>query len=439
MKVQITTTIDGISPDKYAKKLRQGIIKGQKGSATTRAVVLRYFSDFISQQGKLREATTSGNFSKASARPDIQGSLSVLKSYFGIDLQPTAIKGGAQAYAELKQRTSGDRAVTLTSLQLAGGNLARFTSEFGLTEAKKEDGQATFFGTRVSEIYKNQAALIKFIKSEPALENEIMSAIREKFENFVVIDYLDKEHGARPKVKVLANAASILGLTALNSGAIVIEPRVTYSSNKTKAFITFSFKLSDSAYSEFIKKATDATATFHSALSKTTSTKFIKYALSRFNASGKVGLAEFITEVVSIAKEFEVGSDTPIVYESIIERQAQGISTVRLGYTIGSTKKNNTQKFISGTQWTVLTQARLGITMAKTGVADPPELKERTGRFRKSIAVRPDYKRQVLNYTYNPLYRSLERYGYTPSTQIETAIREVAQQLYATQFRIVRG
>lgn len=101
--------------------------------------------------------------------------------------------------------------------------------------------------------------------------------------------------------------------------------------------------------------------------------------------------------------------------------------------------KESKQSFISGVQWTVLTQKRLGETMLRLGEPEPPELKERSGRFRSSVQVFANYRTSTLQYIYNPLYSSLHKYGYRPDLQIETAIREVAQSLYAQKFNIVRG
>lgn len=97
------------------------------------------------------------------------------------------------------------------------------------------------------------------------------------------------------------------------------------------------------------------------------------------------------------------------------------------------------QAFISGVQWTVLTQRRLGETMLRLGEPEPPELKERSGRFRSSVRVFANYRTKTLQYLYNPLYSTLKRYGYRPDLQVETAIREVAQTLYAQKFNIVRS
>ena len=102
-------------------------------------------------------------------------------------------------------------------------------------------------------------------------------------------------------------------------------------------------------------------------------------------------------------------------------------------------KKTTKQAFISGVQWTVLTQRRLGQTMLRIGEPEPPQLKERSGRFRSSVRVFANYRTRTLQYLYNPLYASLKDYGYRPDLQVETAIREVAQSLYAQKFNILRG
>lgn len=96
------------------------------------------------------------------------------------------------------------------------------------------------------------------------------------------------------------------------------------------------------------------------------------------------------------------------------------------------------QQFISAAQWTALVQRRLGDTMLRVGDPAPPDLKERSGRFRESVSVQANYRTRTLQYAYNPLYRSLEHYGYHPEQQIERAIRQVAQETYAKQFSIFR-
>lgn len=101
-------------------------------------------------------------------------------------------------------------------------------------------------------------------------------------------------------------------------------------------------------------------------------------------------------------------------------------------------EKPKPQKFISGAQWTYLVQQRLGESMLNFGNPEPPDLKERSGRFRRSITISANYKTKIIQYTYNPLYRALEHYGYHPELQIERSIKSVAQDLYAREFNILR-
>ena len=86
----------------------------------------------------------------------------------------------------------------------------------------------------------------------------------------------------------------------------------------------------------------------------------------------------------------------------------------------------------------MLTQRRLGETMSRFGEPYPPDIKERSGRFRRSVEVTANYRTRMLAYTYNPLYRALEHYGYHPELQVERAIRDVAQELFTTRFHVVR-
>ena len=76
-------------------------------------------------------------------------------------------------------------------------------------------------------------------------------------------------------------------------------------------------------------------------------------------------------------------------------------------------KMQKAQKFISGAQITALVKRRLGQQMPKGPRRGPPLsaniLTERTGRFRSSIQVIPDYRRSVMNFFYDPIYKTFDR------------------------------
>jgi hypothetical protein len=97
-----------------------------------------------------------------------------------------------------------------------------------------------------------------------------------------------------------------------------------------------------------------------------------------------------------------------------------------------------TQGFLSSIQWTALVQNLLKKTMRKSGAARQPNLVERSGRFRESIRVVPNYRANLLKFYYLPLYSHLQDYGYNPEQQVVSSIREVAQKAYARQFNIQR-
>ena len=101
--------------------------------------------------------------------------------------------------------------------------------------------------------------------------------------------------------------------------------------------------------------------------------------------------------------------------------------------------RRNANTFISAIQLTALVRARLQQTMATTGEADPPLLKNRTGTYIDSINVFPNYKTSRIRYTLAPHYRSLEQYGYIPDGQAIIGIRQVVQQLFTQKFNIVRS
>ena len=96
------------------------------------------------------------------------------------------------------------------------------------------------------------------------------------------------------------------------------------------------------------------------------------------------------------------------------------------------------QKFLSGVQWTALVQNQLKRSMKRSGPPRAPNLVERSGRFRTSVRIVPNYRQQLIKYYYLPLYSHLQDYGYEPDQQIIRSIREVAQKAYSTKFNIQR-
>ena len=128
-----------------------------------------------------------------------------------------------------------------------------------------------------------------------------------------------------------------------------------------------------------------------------------------------------------------------IVFE--VDKGSARIGAGTITRKIAQSKKSQSpqQAFISGVALSALVRERLQQTMATAGEAFPPMLKNRTGKYIESIQVFPNYRKNMIMYTLNPIYRSLEKYGYIPDGQAIVAIRQVTQALYARQFNILRA
>jgi hypothetical protein len=65
-------------------------------------------------------------------------------------------------------------------------------------------------------------------------------------------------------------------------------------------------------------------------------------------------------------------------------------------------------------------------------------LTERSGRFRSSVQVIANYRQNVINYFYDPLYRVFNRTPRDPDDFVPETIREVVQDSFFKTFNIVR-
>ena len=132
-------------------------------------------------------------------------------------------------------------------------------------------------------------------------------------------------------------------------------------------------------------------------------------------------------------------TDSKITFE--VDKGSARIGAGTITRKIAQSRKSQSpqQAFLSGVALSALVRARLQQTMDTAGEAFPPMLKNRTGRYIESVQVFPNYRKNMITYALNPIYRSLEQYGYIPDGQAIIAIRQVVQALYARQFNILRA
>lgn len=149
------------------------------------------------------------------------------------------------------------------------------------------------------------------------------------------------------------------------------------------------------------------------------------------------GFAQFSPKVIKFLNSQKMTKD--IIYD-------EGSALIGKG-TIKTKKKTQSgrqvQSFISGAQLSTLVRKRMGKIMPKGPRRGPPlspnVLTERTGRFRRSTRIIPNYRKNMMQYFYNPLYGVHRDTDRNPDELIEKSVKEVVTALFTRQFRIVRG
>jgi len=446
-----TTILDGgkeITVKTFIKKRREAIRKGKRGNKKARSTALRLMSDFISTRGPFKAPTGSAAFEKKSAAPDVQGSSASFLKVLGVELERTSIAGGAEAFLELKQKTTKDFGITVTGRQLTRDSdlESSFQFFFGVGDRdkviRKGKEVETFADTQIDQI--PSSTLHKWINTDQSLKESLIKQCEQKFENFALIDYLDAEHGGKPVVKVLPGAARAMNISGNFKKFATLSARQSRNSKSGRVSIQIDVKLSDASMKIFSEKAKDVTEKFHASLGKNFSGRFITYALKEFNAAGKLSPTDYLESVISLAEEFAKGSNTPLVYKTIIKSRKPGTITQNVNIDIaqrGDEKRPG--RFISKVQMTALVQRAVVQRMPKGPRRGPPlsddVLTYRSGRFARSVQIALlNYKTSVIKFFYDPVYQVHEPTR-SPSDLIESSIREVTQQLYGRQFNILRA
>lgn len=281
------------------------------------------------------------------------------------------------------------------------------------------------------------------------VKKRLLLATRNKLENLTLISDIDIDGNPGLNVLFVPNP---IGNLDLNKDAILtkyfefrFKAREGSGGNVFRVIIK-----AKAAFAKDMKKAgTDITSIVQKAQldaigGKTFGEGFVGYVAKRIVEGRRKVKPEYFNDYLSFVvafaeqfdkKPFKVNTDVNIPTK--ITNEDGGTFTVRQPKK--GKPKTPLQTFISSVQLTQLVQKRLGETMEKAGLATPPDFKERTGRFRRSVQIIADYRRSVMRFYYNPLYRANEQYGYQPDQQVETATREVVQTLFSQKFNIVRG
>ena len=106
-------------------------------------------------------------------------------------------------------------------------------------------------------------------------------------------------------------------------------------------------------------------------------------------------------------------------------------------------RKGGGSAFLSGADISVLVRRSLGKKMPKGPRRGPPLspdiLTERTGQFRRSVRVIPNYRKSMVSFFYNPLYGVHVGTDRDPNVFVGDTIREIMLGIFKREFKVVRG
>ena len=172
-----------------------------------------------------------------------------------------------------------------------------------------------------------------------------------------------------------------------------------------------------------------------------------KYDIEIKNISREIAVGlgkEFAQFSPAVLQFLEKSSHLVFTYEfdSASPAALIGKGTIKRGK--GNRKATQSrQQFISGAQITSLVQKRMAQIMPKGPLRGPPLsptiLTERSGRFRQSVKVVPNYRKNIMTFLYDPIYKTFVDTPRNPDKLIQKSLRETVQGLFARQFAIVRG
>ena len=176
----------------------------------------------------------------------------------------------------------------------------------------------------------------------------------------------------------------------------------------------------------------------------------VKQALNNANKDMQIALQSEAREIaVSLADEFAAFS--PQVIDFLDKNYlVQSIEYDKGSALIGKGtikrkkgKSESTNRFVSGAQLTAMLQKLMIQKMPKGPRRGPPLstdiLTERTGRFRRSTVAVPNYRKNMIRFMYDPIYKTFIDTPRNPDELIERSLREIVQKLFSRQFKIVRG
>jgi hypothetical protein len=436
------------------KKIRVDVgLRSQEAKklGSIRNEVTRAVSDFISEElkkggfgGKLsskqKNAFRKAAGTKGDPSPDALIDLDEFEGALRDIGKPMSLSESAVLKSNVQRITTAE-----TKVSGVGSNDSIELTSFQIGKGREKDAKKIQAARGSKSNISGQAAVdLLFSRPFKQYKDRLFIAAKNKLENLTLVSTIDPAGKAGLDVRFIANPLDKVPLTKANI-LKYFDIRFRPRSGKVDQFrLTISTK---AAYTQELKKqSTDITTLIQRAQLKavggqTFGEGFLGYIgrqLSQGERKTK-DIGAFLAIGLAFAREFDAKPFTVKTKINTPNPQVSLLTTVAAKNQRKKEKETLDSGFISGIQLSALVQKRLGQTMEKSGMAEPPDLKERTGRFRRSVQVIPNYRRAVMRYLYNPLYDGNLQYGYRPDLQVAEATRDVVQAIFKRRFAIVRA
>jgi len=444
-----TNTVDIDSPiiPGRALALRK---KYDKETTALRNVAIKIVSDFISEElvgfGKKLTKQQEAFFATPKAAPDGVVDVNEFERTTGQRISQTNVLKGTAArnvgFFEAKIKGLGQTAEP----EITSVSVGRASGQFGeVTSALRQSGTTGLTGAA--------AVKLLFSPSLTAQREALIIQTKQKFENFLLIQVTDADK--KPTQELLFSPTPLANVRFneqyLNQNFDIRFRSAYFGSKSPKAGEIQRYRISitpkPALFNSFkLEPITKKVFETQKRAGFKVSSEFDKYIRKRgaeLSAKGtsKDKVDRILGFLIAFAEEFKEGGLTPLTIKTKIQ-QPKVSKIPGFNIAVKGNQRQKTQKFISGAQISALVRKRLGDKMPKGPRRGPPLaadiLTERSGRFRSSVQVIPDYRRSVMAFFYDPIYRVFNNTPRDPDRFVGETVREVVQGLYSRAFYITR-
>ena len=288
----------------------------------------------------------------------------------------------------------------------------------------------------------------KFVKyGNGAFARSIRTQIKEKMGEGVSFNF---KYDALKKGKSAARFAPKGSLDLMNDYDYEVGIRTNPLANGYSTSFTIRPKLNTAG----AKKFQDITVRFKEAPQKMMR-DFMAYAFKRLRAqlAGESDTAKktYLKNYIGYFKQFSIGTLTPYLIEGKLEvPSAKELIVKGRGKLLNKAKisgrgrtKQTRGRFLSNAQLSAILQKRLAQTMPRYPEPSKPTPRYVTGKLARSFQVMANYRTGLMGYLNTPpasgYVDELNQNGWMlDKTLVEPTIRQITQQLFGRQFRVLR-